>query len=184
MTYENTRNVIKTALNETFDTLDTWFEVEGSKYNPQDGGWSIHENLEHITLTSYFLLKVIRKGRDKALKRYQNQEDNVEGESELEALAHISDPDAFEWIRPEHMQPTGEKSNEEIRQLMKQQLNECLQILDDLSQGAGSLYKVQMSVQNLGKIDMYQWLYFLAQHAKRHIPQIEAVYSEYQSLLK
>jgi hypothetical protein len=30
-----------------------------------------------------------------------------------------------------------------------------------------------MSVNNSGKLDTCQWLYFLAQHAKRHIAQME-----------
>jgi hypothetical protein len=32
-----------------------------------------------------------------------------------------------------------------------------------------------MSVNDLGKIDLYQWLYFLAQHARRHVQQMQEV---------
>ena len=49
-----------------------------------------------------------------------------------------------------------------------------------LGHGEGSLYTVRMSVQNLGKMDMYQWLYFLALHQRRHIAQMEQVYQEWQ----
>lgn len=32
-----------------------------------------------------------------------------------------------------------------------------------------------MSVNDLGKIDLYQWLYFLARHARRHVQQMQEV---------
>jgi len=44
-----------------------------------------------------------------------------------------------------------------------------------MGNGEGSLCKVRMSVNELGKIDLYQWLYFLAQHARRHLDQMEGV---------
>ena len=36
-----------------------------------------------------------------------------------------------------------------------------------------------MTVNDLGKIDVYQYLYFLAQHAKRHVGQMEKVEAEF-----
>jgi hypothetical protein len=32
-----------------------------------------------------------------------------------------------------------------------------------------------MSVNDLGQIDLYQWLYFLAQHGRRHVQQLHEV---------
>jgi hypothetical protein len=40
-----------------------------------------------------------------------------------------------------------------------------------------------MSVNNLGKIDLYQWLYFLAQHSRWHLQQMamnERLFSQTQ----
>jgi hypothetical protein len=36
-----------------------------------------------------------------------------------------------------------------------------------------------MSVNDLGKIDLYQWLYFLGQHARRHLQQMQEVEREF-----
>lgn len=36
-----------------------------------------------------------------------------------------------------------------------------------------------MIVNNLGKIDVYQYIYFLSQHAQRHIAQMERNEGEY-----
>ena len=44
-------------------------EEAALRFRPAADEWSIDENLEHITLTSHFLLKVIRKGVDRSLKR-------------------------------------------------------------------------------------------------------------------
>jgi len=52
--------------------------------------------------------------------------------------------------------------------------------LDELSAGQGTLYRVRMSVQNLGKIDLYQWIYFLVQHQKRHLVQLEKILQEWR----
>jgi hypothetical protein len=38
-----------------------------------------------------------------------------------------------------------------------------------------------MSVNQSGRLDIYQWLYFLAQHARRHISQMEAVEAEWET---
>lgn len=64
---------IRRDLVDTLEQLDRWFDlpVESQTYKPRDGGWSIHEVLEHITLTNHFLMIIIRKGKEKALKRYE-----------------------------------------------------------------------------------------------------------------
>jgi hypothetical protein len=36
-----------------------------------------------------------------------------------------------------------------------------------------------MSVDELGKIDVYHYIYFLAQHAKRHLMQMEMIKAEF-----
>lgn len=102
------------------------------------------------------------------------------GESDLDAIVKIGDPDAFDWVRPEHMEPTRLKPMSVIRATMAAQRVECLTILDQIRNGEGSLHKVKMSVQSLGKLDMYQWLYFLVQHAKRHTIEIERIRESWQ----
>ncbi|NIS38190.1 DinB family protein, partial [Candidatus Saccharibacteria bacterium] len=79
----------------------------------------------------------------------------------------------LKWERPEHMAPTGEKSLSQIRQLMQEQRQHCLELLSRMESGEGTFHRIRLSVADIGKIDMYQWLYFLAQHARRHILQME-----------
>jgi hypothetical protein len=63
---------------------------------------------------------------------------------------------------------------------MRAQQEQCLQLLEKLNNGEGSLFKVTMSVNKLGRIDLYRWIYFIAQHAKRHIGQMQSNLDEWQ----
>lgn len=178
MPYDKTISTIQNEIIIIFDELDTWFDKtdEVRSFKPSPDEWSINENLEHITLTSYFLLKVIRKGVARSVKRARNQP--IKGtESNLKVMKPVGVADSFYWHRPEHMIPTGTNPISEVRILMGEQQGECLNLLNQIPDGEGSLYLVRMSVSQLGKIDMYQWLYFLALHAKRHITQIEEVFN-------
>jgi hypothetical protein len=146
--------VVRQAFSETLVELETWFELpeESRSYRPQDGGWSIQAILEHITLTTHYLLLIIRQGQEKAVRRARRGVPVNEGESDLERLTPIGHPDAFPWIRPEHMEPTG-ASLEDVHTRLQTQYQECLTILAALGNGEGSLSTVRMSVQNLGKKD-------------------------------
>src|SRR5262249_3255448 len=132
-----------------------------------------------ITLTNHFLLLVIRRWAGKAVRKAQRGEPITEGESDLARLAVIGQRGSFTWVRPEHMEPTGERTSAEVRHRMQQQLVEGVELLTRMGNGEGSLCKVRMSVNDLGKIDLYQWLYFLAQHACRHLHQMAEAAREF-----
>jgi hypothetical protein len=178
---------IKDFLKASFSQVDSWFEknTELRQYRPQNGGWTINQILEHIGLTNHFLLILIEKGTKKALQ-------NVAGlnfEEELKSyvfhrdkLAEVGLHKSFHWIRPEHMEPKGQKTLPEVRQQLKDQLNQCLACLDELKNGEGVLYKTTMTVNDLGKIDVYEYIYFLAQHAQRHVTQMGKNEMEFMNL--
>ncbi len=174
MPYSRTISNVAAALSEVFSGLEQCFDIPRNERlrRPADGGWTIDEILEHVTLVNHYLLLVIRKGCAKAVKRSRHQPVG-DGESDLDELACIADPDAFVWRAPDHMLPGGLRTPEEVHELMLEQKDECLALLDAMGKGEGSLCSVRMSVRNLGKLDMYQWLYFLAMHARRHLRQIE-----------
>jgi DinB superfamily len=175
---------IENTLIHTFNNVDKWFDKPETtrQYRPQNGGWTIDEILEHIELTSHFLLKLIDKGTIKALKN----KDTINLDAELanysfqkDAIDTIGIHKSFAWIRPEHMEPKGEKTPETVRKDMKIQLDRCLNYLHKLPNGEGILCKTTMTVNGLGKIDVYEYIYFLAKHAERHITQMEKNETEY-----
>ena len=177
---------IKNNLNETFMSVDLWFDKDQTmrSYKPLSGGWTIDQILEHIGLTNRFLLILIHKGANKALQNLQNLDLKHELSNytfHRDKLIEVGLHKSFPWIRPEHMEPKGEKTLPEVRQQLKDQLNLCLSILNELKNGEGVLYKTTMTVNDLGKIDVYEYIYFLAQHGQRHITQMKKNENEFNS---
>jgi hypothetical protein len=177
-------NTIETELTQTFDELFKWFDIENEllNYTPDSKGWSIRKILEHISLTNHYLLMLISKGTRKALersKKYDFLGSLADYELDWDRLKVIGQHRSFEWSRPGHMEPRGRMRVNEIRHELEQQLKQCLSHLLALQRGEGVLYKTMMSVNNLGKIDVYHYIYFLVQHAKRHITQMERVEFEF-----
>ncbi len=72
------------------------------------------------------------------------------------------------------MQLVGMKPRQ-VRAALREQLHECLQCLDLLRNGEGVLCKTATSVNGIGKLDVYQYIYFLALHATRCLHQLEKI---------
>lgn len=177
---------IQLHLITTHSKIFRWFEVkdELKLYRPIDQGWTIAEILEHIALTSHFLLILIDKGARKAIRNVNDLSLEAiikEYDFDLEKLNEIGIHQSFAWIRPEHMEPTGKKSEVEIKDEMITQINHCLNHLSQLKNGEGLLYKTTMTVNDLGKINVYEYIYFLSKHAERHIHQMEENKLEFEN---
>ena len=179
---------IKIFLIDTFLTIDTWFDKDDDmrSYRPADGSWTINEILEHIGLTNHFLLILIDKGTNKALQNIHKLDLQTELQNHVfhwDKLTEIGLHKSFTWIRPGHMEPTSYKPLDEVRNQLKEQVSRCLENLDQLKNGEGVLYKTTMTVNDLGKIDVYEYIYFLAQHSQRHVTQMQKNESEFKSAL-
>lgn len=173
--YENTQRTVRTTLEAARRKVDPFFDAPADELQrrPADGGWTTAQILEHVTLTSHFLMIVIRNSTRKALQRAGKGAPIEPGESDLARLEAIGRLGAFPWIRPEHMEPSPDPDLPAVRSRFHAQIDECLTFLDALPNGEGALLKVRMSVNDSGKLDVYQWLYFLAQHALRHVEQMK-----------
>ncbi|MBH8556444.1 DinB family protein [Hymenobacter negativus] len=174
---------INQRLTTAFDELNNWFAAPAflRNYHPANGGWSIDEILEHVALTNHFLLILIEKGAVKALKNAQGLDLTTElaaRQSARARLDEISQPGAFTWMRPDHMAPQGLKTGTEIAATLRKQLTQCQAVLARLPNGEGVLYRTTMTVNDLGKMDVYDFVYFLAKHAERHLAQIAKVAAE------
>jgi hypothetical protein len=180
------RNVIQSvreALLTNFRELDTWFEKDFDllHFKPDTNQWNIREVLEHISLTNYFLLLIINKSTRRALERkratntiilpadYQDKFDKID----------VIGSRSFGWIRPEHLEPSGLQDMRDIRVLLKQQFAQCMYNLSLLKNGEGMLVLTNMSVNHLGKLDIYQYIYFLTKHIERHIRQMQRLAKQY-----
>ncbi|WP_265131710.1 DinB family protein [Chryseobacterium oranimense] len=169
---------IKTHLTHNFNEVDEWFDQDKRtlNYQPLNGGWTVQQILEHIYLTNFYLLILIEKGSKKAMRNYRDLDLNAEIKNysfDKENFEKIGEHGAFEWIRPEHMEPKGELDLKEIRSLISKQYHQCLNYLDLMKNGEGLLCKTTMTVNGLGKINVYEYIYFLSLHARRHIIQMQ-----------
>lgn len=168
---------IKTHLKLSFDEVDKWFGKDKTilNYQPSNGGWTIQQILEHIYLTNFYLLILVEKGSKKAMRNYLDLDLNLEIKNysfNQEKFEKIGEYGAFQWMRPEHMEPKGELNLNEIRSLISRQYHQCLNYLDLMKNGEGLLCKTTMSVNELGKINVYEYIYFLSLHAQRHLTQM------------
>jgi hypothetical protein len=184
-TIQGTIQYIDQQLSDTLQQYQEWYALDPDelRFKPEEG-WSIEQILEHVTLTNYFLLILIRKGRKRALelaRKVDLEQALASYEYNLGVLDRIAQDQTLKWIRPEHMEPTGDQSLEDVKTLMAEQMNVCRHILTELSNGEGILAKTTMTVASLGKIDVYQYIYFLCQHARRHIVQMQRVREAYSS---
>lgn len=179
--FTRTIELVRRELDDIAVETDRWFDrpSELRCVRPSGGGWTIDEILEHITLTNRFLLLTCEKHRRIALHRAKRGDRVPDGESDLDRMESIGQRGSFEWIRPAHMEPSGTTDPVHVRETMRQQWEECIAILGVLDGGIGALCAVKMTVNDLGKIDLYQWLYFIALHAKRHVQQMRAVEAEF-----
>jgi hypothetical protein len=184
MRLENYIQKIQKHLIATHQATIEWFNEtqEIKAYKPVDKGWSISEILEHIALTSHFLLILIDKGADKAIRNINEKSISellAKEELNLDKIDRIGLHKSFDWIRPEHMEPSGEKMEFEIIDELVSQLIRCLNHLDRLKGGEGLRYKTTMTVDGLGKINVYEYILFLSKHAERHLAQMKENKNEY-----
>jgi hypothetical protein len=178
---------IKQQLNATYISVSSWFAANDClmDYTPSTSGWTIRQNLEHITLTNYYLLKLVTKATGKALQKagkinYALVPDGYD--VDWERMEAIGKHGSFTWIRPQHMEPTGLVPLIIIAIRLTTQVAEVEDCLNRLSNGEGALYKTTMSVNGLGKLDVYHYVWFLVLHMQRHVSQMHKIKLEFDQL--
>jgi hypothetical protein len=176
MSIQTTISTIKTNLISGFAAMDTWLDGGDSLKN-SNGIWTRLMVIEHVMLTNHFLLILIEKGTEKAIDRSRNTDlGSIAQHYDLDTrlMEEIASPGVFKWEAPQHMRPSGNVAPEQLRAQLRDQLYRCLVVLDRLENGEGVNYKLTMSVNNLGKLDMYQYMFFLSLHIHRHLYQLQS----------
>jgi DinB superfamily len=180
---------IRYDITNSFTIIDTWFDEKNCvlNYQPATGGWTGAQILEHVMLTNSYLLLLIEKWTAKALKRAQTKKPEFDWNNyslDRHQLTEVGMHKSFRWIRPDHMEPQGKWRLNEIRTTLKEQEIDCLNCLDKLQRGEGFLCMTTMSVNNLGKLNVYEYIEFLTLHMIRHVTQLENNKREYFTKLK
>jgi hypothetical protein len=177
---------LREIITGVFSGIDTWFAKDARlrAFRPARDEWTVDRILEHVLLVNHYLLILIDRGARKAVKKADAKKiEQALEDYELSnpLLEDIGINNSFEWKCPRHMVPAGSRSSEEIREELSAQKKKLLDYLIMLRNGEGALCKTTMSVHSLGKLDVYQYIYFLLKHMKRHIQQMEGIEKEYCS---
>ena len=178
---ETTLQEIQAAI----DRVIPWFDCDkdAAEWLPSDDGWSIQEILEHIVLTSHYLLLLIDKGARKSLAaKSKGALISLPQDYELipESLAESGIFQAFTWHRPEHMDPRKNSIEGDPKLNFLQQMDRCRMVVESLTGGWGHHTKTTMTVNAIGKLDVYQYIIFLCRHAQRHCTQMERNKREFE----
>jgi len=179
---------LKKDIDEVFNLLNQYLIEYDNRLDNQTarGKWTIQEILEHVSLTNHYLLKLIRKGSEKAVRKRNHRDlekELTEYDFNSPNLGTIADSASFQWESPVRMIPGG-ASAEEILTSFIDQRESLSEILEKLKNGKGILHKTTMSVYQIGKLDVYQYMHFLLLHARRHINQIMKIRNDFDSLKK
>jgi hypothetical protein len=176
-------------MNAVQTALATWCDedIRALRYQPSDNGWTSLQILEHTMLTSHYLMMIIDKASTKARKRASSSvvTHDWQGYDLLpKGLEEVGVHKSFPWTRPTHMEPTNKISVDELKFRLNEQFEKCRQHLNSLKNGEGRFCTTTMSVNSIGKLDVYQYIYFLILHAKRHLTQLENNNKEFESQRK
>jgi hypothetical protein len=178
-------DALRTQIETTFNQLFIWPSKDSKLRAFKSSGdfWNIDQILEHIYLANHYLLILIQKGAQKALQKARVRDVKIEltnYEISNPRLEQIGINNSFEWESPKHMIPKNNKSPSEIKQGLLVQQRIVLENLLMLENGEGVLHKIRMSVNSLGRLDVYQYIYFLIMHVRRHVGQMEQIEGEYE----
>lgn len=167
---------IEKELTSTFLAVDQWFEKpeEILHFIPNNSGWTISENLEHIYLANEYYLEMIEKGKKRALENQMHnswQRDLLNYIFYKPGMDEIGITGSFRWESPNYLKPSGVFNSEKIRKDLANQKKQCIQILKAIPNGEGLACKTTIIINNLGIVDVYQYLWFLVRHTQRHLHQ-------------
>ena len=139
-------------------------------------GWCPLEILEHVSLANRFLILTLDKWKKKADRRIETQP-LAPGQQEmgLGRIRPIGQRGSFHWKNPDHMAPCGNRSLDDLLSEIRDQANHLKATLHGMRDGRGLLCKITMNVHQLGKINLYQWIAFIVEHARRHQQQLEEI---------
>ncbi|MCP5054360.1 MAG: DinB family protein [bacterium] len=137
---------------------------------PEPGRWSVGEILHHLYVTETGVTKLLEKQITKAEKR------GMGPDPENSSLLGSLDQYAFETSTikikaPQQVQPQYGVEKGELEELLGSARAELLNVISK-----GSVYNLSELVfphPALGRMNMYQWLLFLAKHEERHTAQIK-----------
>lgn len=176
MTIEKVISQIRKELIRSISGLDAWFDKDNSllELRAAEGTKTVRELIEEVAGINRHLLGLIDHGRTTAgsedlsgvpLEEYCLMVDEIN-----EALMRKQ----FEW-QISDLPSLAKPSLEDVRYEIREQLDRCLIHLELLMEGEGNPFKTNLSVANIGRLDVYHSIYLLALHVRRFLCELDAI---------
>jgi hypothetical protein len=173
---------IRTELTSAFNRMFDVFAVREDVlyHQPSNGGWSIHQVLEHVVLANHFLLRIVNKQTDKAMQLTKAiDKGNIAQTYMLDAnkLKKMELTGSYVWVPQRYTEPTGDIPLLQIKMSLHDHMNQSLELLEN-----DKLLEALVKTYEAGKIDALHYLYFMAQHMHRHLEQVQRLKQEFNQL--
>ena len=179
MTIEKVILQIRRDLIRSISGLDAWFDKDHTllELRAADGTKTVRELIEEVAGINRHLLGLIDQARTTAAKEDLSE---IPADEYCLMVEEINDAlmgRPFEWQLSN--QPLTKPSLEEVRYEIREQLDRCLIHLELLMEGEGNPFKTDLSVANIGRLDVYQSIYFLALHVRRFLCELDAILEDH-----
>lgn len=149
--------------------------AERLRARPAGGGWTGAEVLEHVARMHRFVLVLIEKVAARSRARLARGERWPTAPPGLDVVAGLAASER-RWSHPAHMTPTGVLAPAEAAERIARDRARLLELLDALPSGEGTLHRIRMSaIEGDDRLDLYQWIELVVQHAERHARQIDRI---------
>jgi hypothetical protein len=140
---------------------------------PGDGGWSVAEVLEHLSIVERRIASLMT--RQVAAARASGVGPDTETSS---VVATFANPDGVvnrerKIVSPEPVRPTGSLDSETAQRALDQSRAAILLALHDAN--GVSLENLVQSHAVFGPLNMYHWIVAMALHEDRHAAQIREI---------
>jgi hypothetical protein len=174
MTIEKIISQIRKELIRSISGLDAWFDKEDALFSRtlQGSSKTVRELIEDVVMVNRHLLSIIDKARtDVKVDLISPPMDDyhlLEREMNL-AL----NENRFSW--PNENSSFKHTSLEQVRYEIREQLDRCLIHLELLMEGQASVFLTELSLGSIGRLDVYQSIYFLAVHVRRILSQLDGI---------
>lgn len=174
MTIEQTISQIRKELIRSISALDAWFDKDDALFARKLHGSTktVRDLMEDVVLANRHLLNIIDRARmgsridahDPPVKDYLVFSQEIDRELT---------ENVFTWpIENPIFKPS---SLEQVRYEIREQLDRCLIHLELLMEGQTSAFQTEFSLGAIGRLDIYQSIYFLALHVRRILGQLDSV---------
>lgn len=154
--------------------LDAWFDKDLIiRYRKPPGlSRDVTSRLNDIVYTNDFLLSEIRKAITNPFRKVNELVTDYESE-----LASITEEaKGFSPLS----KAVAEHESPATREQLRDQLYDCLLLLDLLTNDAGLLYRTSFRVSNREAFDVYQLIYFIAMVIQKEVNALDLMTSSIQ----